>query len=294
MRNAVSVLTGIALLVLSGCATVDKKVDEDPLAENMTPEQVTEALTKGNSALHKGDLEGAMVNYIKVATQDPKNIDALFGIATIHTINQDMRRAESIYRTVLAIDAGHVNTLENLGLITLQQGRVDEAEEFFTKATTTDEKRWSSENGLGIISDLRGEYADAQAHYRNALRAHPNAKNVLNNIGYSKYLSGDLPGARNYFNQVLAVDPDNRTAWSNLALVQIRQREYKAAVRSLEKIMNPYEALNNTGYLAYLDGDSKNAQVLIREAIRQSPSYYEEAYSNLALIRLDEEQISFH
>jgi len=282
------------MLVLTGCATIGQKEAEDPLQEDMTQEHVTEALMHGNNALRRGDLEGAMVDYIKVATQDPRNVDALFGIATIHTINQDMERAEAIYRTVLTIDAEHVNTLENLGLITLQRGRTEEAEDFFNQAIAGDAKRWSSENGLGIISDLRGEYTAAQQHYQNALRAYPNAKNVLNNIGYSKYLSGNLNGAKTYFRQVLAVDADNRTAWSNLALVQIRQREYKAAVHSLEKIMNPYEALNNTGYLAYLDGDAKNAEMLIREAIRQSPSYYEEAYSNLALIRLDEAQISFH
>jgi len=291
LRYTLLILTGLALLLLTGCTTIGQKEAEDPLQENMTSEQITESLTRGNTALHKGDLEAAMVDYIKVATQDPRNVDALFGIATVHTINQDMERAEAIYRTVLTIDAEHGNSLENLGLITLQQGRSEEAEAFFRRAIAVDETRWSSQNGLGIIDDLHGDYTKAQQHYRNALRSNPNAKNVLNNIGYSKYLSGDLNGAKSYYRQVLTVDSDNRTAWSNLALVQIRQRDYKAAVHSLEKVMNPYEALNNTGYLAYLDGDSKNAEMLIREAIRQSPSYYEEAYSNLALIRLDEEQV---
>lgn len=284
IERIILVLVASLLVGTAGCATTRTT---KPTVTEEGREQVTALLSLGDKALRKGNYNLAMTEFLKVVTKDPKNTHALYGIAVIHTINNDLPRAETIFRTILIIDEGHENTLEGLGLNLVKQGRMDEAERYLSRVIAINQSRWRAQNGLGIIKDLQSHYGQAQARYQKALELNPNASNVLNNMGYSKYLAGDLRSAERYFKQVLALNSTNRSAWSNLALIYVREHDYNSAVRSLEKIMDHHEALNNVGYLSLLEGERDTAEMLVREAIRASPAYYENAYSNLAEIRTD-------
>jgi Flp pilus assembly protein TadD len=284
IERALLLLVAGILAGTAGCATTRAA---KPPATDESPERISALLSQGDKELRKGNYNLAMTQFLKVATKDPKNTHALYGIAVIHTINHDLPRAETIFRAILTIDERHESALEGLGLNVMKQGRLDEAEEHLSRVTAMNRSRWLAQNGLGIIRDLQNHYTQAQARYRKALEVHPNAAHVLNNMGYSKYLAGDLKSAERYFKQVLGLDPTNRNARSNLALVYVRKRDYTSAVRSLEKIMEHHEALNNVGYLSLLAGERDTAETLVREAIRVSPAYYEAAYSNLAQIRTD-------
>lgn len=284
-------LTGGVLLMValiaSGCASnpgMVKDAARDGGAETTDKE---EAMRQGDAALQAGNMDLALFHYVKVLNADPKNAEALYRIAAIHSTKGNLALAEQAYLDLLQKDAGHPGALEGLGLVLLRKKEYAAAAEKLAAAVEADPKRWRAHNGLGILADLRKDYASAAGHYTAALQIRPDMPMLLNNYGYSRYLAGDWPGARSYFEKAVNKDPKYQQAWSNLALLYVRQDKFDHALRAFRQVMNEPEALNSIGYVCMMSGKTQQAEEYFLKAIKAAPSYYASAHDNLDRVRTE-------
>jgi len=90
---------------------------------------------------------------------------------------------------------------------------------------------------LGTWHRLRGEYGVAIERYRDALRYFPGYAAARNDLAGLLFLRGKVKEARAEFRRLLETDPRHCPALKGLALVQAKQRDYRSAFETLQKIL---------------------------------------------------------
>lgn len=288
----------LLIIALAGCATVkpepggpDYKSSlyqgrslatfstQLPLASSQDGEQ------RGDRALRDGDQDRALYEYIRALEIDDNNPGVLYKIGQIHAGRDNPAVAETAFRWVLALDAGHVGAHQELGLLLLSKREYEQARQHLTHAAQSGEQLWRAENALGVLADLDGHHAKAAQHYQTALQIQPRSAMLLNNLGYSRYLAGNWDEAIETFVRALGHDPQFERAWRNLGLVYARRGEHERALEAFQRVMDPAIAYNNLGYICLSNGQQELAERYFRHAIRISPTYYVAAHQNLAKAR---------
>ncbi len=302
------------LILLAGCAanqtTSPQKTEQQselyegkPIVSFLAKKQAKtpqEAMARGQGALHGGDLDQALFEFIRAFELDPTHTRALSEIGAIHARRNNLNLAALAYRKALSIDANHIPSLQGLGLVRLRQNQFDDALAQLNQAVQLDQKRVSeihpllkgdsqspldAYNGIGIVLDLQEKHKEAQHYYQQALDIQPRLVKVLNNFGYSLYLEGEWQPAEQRFQQALRLDGSYAQAWRNLGLVLARQGRFMEALNALEQVMSSPEAHNDIGYICMLDGRYAQAERFFRKAINLNPRYYLTAQQNLQQVQ---------
>jgi len=266
--------------LLAACATAGSK---DPTPEDLA-KLVERTINAGDEAARRGDFERALTHYLR-ALETEESLDVWFRVGAASSQVGRSQGALLAYSKVLETDPLHAQAHEGSGLEHLALGDVEAAREHLSTTIALDPDRWRSHNALGILADQTGDYAAAMRHYETALAINPKSPMLLNNIGYSRYLSGDLDQAARDFYNVTRLYPDYEAAWTNLGIVYAQRRWYLDAVGILARVMDKAKAYNDVGYIAYRKGDLAEAERLLAEAVRVSPTYYLDANRNLEQVR---------
>jgi Flp pilus assembly protein TadD len=242
-------LLAAGAMLLAGCATIGgSRADKAAAAAPPPPlPSASKSIAAGDAMSRAGDLDGALAEYVRALTVDPKSVDAYFRIAQTHETLGDLDIAAGAYRKVLALNPEHRRAIEGLGLIFLRQKKLADARTTLTFAVQKNASLWAAHNGLGVIADLSGNSTLADGEYRKALALKPDSPEVLNNFGYSRYLVGQLKEAQAYFQRALAIDPASGKAWSNLGLIYARQGDYVRSVSAFRELMPEPQAYYSAG-----------------------------------------------
>ncbi|MFK0569853.1 tetratricopeptide repeat protein [Endozoicomonas sp.] len=288
------------------------------IEENLTLEQ---ALLKGDRSWSQGETDRAAAYYVQAielakqnnldenatTTEDSpgtvnKSTDAhsqhqgyvaSLKLARLYQQKGQKQLAERIYQQLVESYPHPVAALEALGLTRLKQRQTQQAGKLLNKAVTswrqmTDNKDYQPAqalNGLGILADLSEDFQAAESFYQEALTLSPSDPAIINNMGYSLYLAGHWNRAKSHFRQALNIQPDYPQATRNLSLLYIRQNKPEEAITLLKSTMEPWEALNDVGYISLLAGYPEAAEQLFEQALDQSPSHYNLAWKNLEMAR---------
>ena len=130
-----------------------------------------------------------------------------------------LRRAESIYRQVLDIDASHVAANNLLGLLCMQTRRFDEAVTYIEAALGENPDDAQAHSNLGLALKDLGRIEEAVTHLEKALLLAPGNPRTLNNLGNVYRELGRLNEATVSYRQALAIDPAYDEASHNLGVV---------------------------------------------------------------------------
>ena len=284
----------IAALFLNGCVTTPRVAKaEQPSGksylsqfEDMTAEEIVAA---GDEAWKSNELERAVFIYMQSLAVDD-NPDVWMKVGKIQEHEGQSLYAWQAYERVISLEPEHAAAHERLGMLYLESRQKDNALIHLEKAVKLDEARWVSNNALGVLADTSREYEKAVGYYEAALEHNPQSAMLMTNMGYSFYLAGQLEEAERLFVMAIGIDREYSPAAANLGLVRARQGKYDSAVNVLDNVMLRQKALNDVGYIAFKNGDVAEAQRLLDEAVRTSPTYYETAHQNLARVRTAQQQ----
>ena len=167
--------------------------------------------------------------------------------------------AERLYHDVLATSPANIDALHLLGLLELQNGRVEEGAGHIAAA---------------IAALAQAGLAPAPAHAALHL-----------NLGNARQATGQLDQAIASYQQAIRLDPACAAAYSNLGNVLQQQGDPSGAVTSYQVALqitpNYPEAHFNLGNAYEALGQHDAAIAAYREALRLRPSYAQ-AYNNLA------------
>ena len=261
---------------LAGCATQSN--EESALFESI--EKLTEA---GDQALQQNDLDEAETIFAIVANNQPSEKNWL-RLAGIQRALGKIAPSCASLRHALTFNDANIDAHEQLGIQLIDLKEHTEARSHLERVLDLDPDRWRVHNALGVIADMEQDHDAAIGHYVAALELKPQSASILNNLGYSHYLTGNHRRARHHFLAAVSLDKTYRPAIINLGLANAREGNYHRALELLLGSMPAAAAHNDTGFIAYKNGDIREAEAMLRRALELSPTYYETAARNLKLV----------
>lgn len=270
---------GIILVagLLSACATSTSL--DDGADDILSPDEQFE---QGEAARAKGDFPEALANYLPLTErEDDWAIRAKLAIARLSLDSGRSEPALKAYELILEEAPTLVEAQEGRGLALLARGDWENARRQLQIAHRNDPLRWRTLNGLGVADDMIGSYESAARWYGMALEAGGDRPMVINNAGYSLIMAGQYREAEQLLQRAQARYPREQRLSHNLAIAQARQGQYERAVVTWQRSLDRALALNNTGYVALLNGDRARARALFEEANNASTSHRPKIAANL-------------
>jgi len=129
------------------------------------------------------------------------------------------RNSETLFRHALAVTTNNDVAENNLGIVFLGQGKVDEAISLLQTAVDLRPDNSPAHENLAKALLQKGQVDDALIHYRKLLELQPDNIEVHNIVGTVLTQQGRVGEGVEEWQKVLAIQPDNGNAMSNLAWV---------------------------------------------------------------------------
>lgn len=158
--------------------------DDNPVRISRQPLRLDPGLSRAYDAFNRGELAFAQAEYEKVRKNDPRNTDALHGLAAIALRQGQFERAEFIYRQIAEADPQ--DTVALAALLN-QRGQVDPntTESRLKSLAATQPDNAAPHFSLGNLYARLGRWGEAQHAYFNAHNAEPENPDIMYNLAVS-------------------------------------------------------------------------------------------------------------
>ncbi len=181
----------------------------------------------------QGDSGMAAEFYQRAIAEDPKNVAAYHGLATMLQTTGDSTGAERAYREALRYDAQNGDILRDYAKLLLAGGNYTAATAQYRAALASNGKDIRALNGLGVALDQAGDHKAAQEQYRAVLAQNPDDMAALNNLGMSLIMAGDYNGAIQQLAPVAETFKATEGLRQNLALAYAKAGQAQPALNAI-------------------------------------------------------------
>jgi len=127
--------------------------------------------------------------------------------------------SQTLWTHTLAVTSANDVAQNNLGIILLTNGKLDEAIPRFQAAVNLRPDNGPAHENLAKAFLRKGQMADAMVHYRKLLEIQPENVEARNILGTVLVRQGRVREALEQWQETLAIQPENGNAKSNLAWV---------------------------------------------------------------------------
>jgi len=198
-------------------------VDDKPaivITKSQESPRLFKQLKEAYAALLKDDMGRAQLLYQQVLNDQPKQLDALLGLAYIASQQHDMQLAQTLYEKVLRLDA--TNNIAQIGVLQTYSrpdpiSRQQALEALITKQPANAE----SHLALGHALSEQGKWEAAQKAYFEAYSLNPKNTVMAYNLAVSLDSLGQFRAAEKYYDIALLL---NDKAINPLDLERVRSR----------------------------------------------------------------------
>ncbi len=185
--------------------------------------------------------------------------------------NNQLDLAEKSFRSILACDESHSNSLYFLGLIAIDKGAFDIAMDYFYKALLINPLNTDYIFSLAVALQETGRYEEALS-YLEKINTMPEAQNSIGNI---YRLKKDIKKSLQAFEKALKIN--NSFVWAKLNLALLKQDEGKTneAIKLIEQltVSSPdfAEAWHSLGVLYRSVGNVKKSILAHQKSLALTP-----------------------
>lgn len=296
-------ILAIFLLLLSSCGIINESFyknrnlnknneqqqnikTEDTIAENKIKDSNGNA-TKYYEYFANKDYKKT-IELVKPIYTDELNNKTKFIYAESLRLTNQLSEANKILDNILSSDKKNINAIESLGLVYLQQNKLDKSINIFYQLLEFDATRYKAINALGVIYSIYGKNEEANSFYKLALTLSENNPSVNNNFGLIKILSNKIDSGIKLLKTAKKDAKNNdkllKLIDNNLALAYSLNGDIEESKKILSKYYSEHEVLNNLGVFSSLKSDKDQAQEYFKQAIYKNPVYYTKALENLKKI----------
>jgi protein O-mannosyl-transferase len=129
------------------------------------------------------------------------------------------RDSETLFTHALAVTTNNDVALNNLGIIFLDKGQLDDAISKLQAAIDLRPENAPAHDNLAKALLKKGQVTEAMVHYRKFLEIEPGNVEARNTLGTALIQQGKVREAIDQWQEALAIQPENGNASSNLAWV---------------------------------------------------------------------------
>jgi Tfp pilus assembly protein PilF/mono/diheme cytochrome c family protein len=211
--------------------------------------------------------------WIQVVPRTRSDLDLL-----VREFRQKVFREDIVgYETVLRRTPNDVGLHDDLALLYLEVGRIDDAISQFSESTRLVPGKAAAHFNLGTALIAAGRMNEAMVRFRKALELDPDYTPALNNLGSLLAASGQLEEAAACYRRVLEIAPRSAQALNNLGSVLMRLDRAEEALtylrRALEINPNYPDAEYNVAHALVLQQHPNDALAHYRKALTLQPDW---------------------
>ncbi|TRZ96876.1 MAG: hypothetical protein D4R84_06320 [Rhodocyclaceae bacterium] len=176
---------------------------DSPVHITKVPLRVDPSLSRGFDAFNRGDLASAQIEYGEAYRSDPRNTDAMHGLAAIAVRQGRFDDADALYRQITEADPQ--DTVAMSALIN-SRGQIDPgvAESRLKSLSAAQPELAAPHFSLGNLYARHGRWSDAQQSYFRAYSAEPENPDILYNLAISLEHLRQNKLAAQYYSQAIA------------------------------------------------------------------------------------------
>jgi superkiller protein 3 len=160
-------------------------------------------------------------------------------------------------------------TIFSQGAQALKNGEFRRAEELFRRVIALDPKSGAAHINLGVTYMRERRWDDAMAELHQAETISPSVPGIQLNIGLIHYRKSDFDGAIEPFSKVLKLEPDSLQASYLLGLCYFFTNRYKAAVETLAPLWKQESTNLNYLYVLSIAANKSSNAPLQKQAFDQ-------------------------
>jgi protein O-mannosyl-transferase len=138
---------------------------------------------------------------------------------------------EMLWRTTLARNPECWMAHTNLGLVLLQQGKIDDGIAHYRSALEMQPDSWDAEYNLGTALLGKGQVDEALLHCERAVRMRPTDPDALVSLGNALYQKGRIDEAIAYYQKAITEHPDHFLAHYSLGHALLEKGELDGAIQ---------------------------------------------------------------
>ncbi|MDP9146411.1 MAG: tetratricopeptide repeat protein [Acidobacteriota bacterium] len=131
--------------------------------------------------------------------------------------------AAEAYERALSLEPGHVDALNNLGMLSYELGNLEDATTLFERAVELHPEHTLSHFNLGSALEEAGELERARRHLRIAVRLDAQYADAQYNLAFVCDKLGAYAEARQHWRTYIELDPNS--TWSNYARQRLAQQK---------------------------------------------------------------------
>jgi tetratricopeptide (TPR) repeat protein len=209
-------------------------------ASRLRPEDVELRIMIGDLLLRRNDrLDDALAVYGRILQDDPGNVRIMVSMGSIHERREQWQEAATLYRAALAVDPNYVRARSSLGAVLFKIGQYAEASQELQKATELSPRDLRSLVFAGLSQNHLGHYENALARLKEAVEVDPHSANQL--IGVKEQLP-QFTLLVALFTKAYEAAPREAGRSYDLAVIQYYAQDYESAWKNLvraEKLRFP-------------------------------------------------------
>ena len=176
------------------------------------PLKVNPALLRGFEAFNRGDLEQAQLEYERAQKSDPRNTDALHGLAAIAVRQGRHEQADLLYRRIAEADPQ--DTVAVSALVN-NRSQIDPgaAESRLKSLSAAQPDLAAPQFALGNLYARQGRWSEAQQAYFRAYNAEQDNPDILYNLAISLEHLRQNKLAAQYYTLAIAAAQNRRAGF---------------------------------------------------------------------------------
>jgi arylsulfatase A-like enzyme/Tfp pilus assembly protein PilF len=147
------------------------------------------------------------IELLKQAVVTEPNLDALNALGIAYARHGRDADALSTFARSLDIDPGNAMTLENIGAVHLDAGRLPDAKRAFEQAIASNAESSQGHAGLAMVAIRQGDRKTAIARWERAVALQPANFDALYDLSVQLAQDGQLAAAKKYMEQFVRTAP---------------------------------------------------------------------------------------
>ena len=173
----------------------------------------------GYEALRRGELAAAKRSYAAAQANDPTNLDALLGLATVEARGGSRDAAVALYRRALEVDPRNATALAALAALA-DASQPEAVEARLLREIAEQPSSAALPFMLGNLYAAQGRWGQAQAAYFEAHRLEPGGADILHNLAVSLDQLGKGPMAAGFYRKALEAGRTQPAAFDPAAVTR--------------------------------------------------------------------------
>jgi tetratricopeptide (TPR) repeat protein len=252
------------------------KVFEEQKQANLQVNIGTTKAMQANQYLESGDAAHAVEFYREAIREGSQDAKTYYNLALALARIPDRPGERLALQQAIQLDGRLVPALNQLGLLDLEDGKVEDAEKRFKTALSLDPESAEAQSSLGVIYGRQGKSKEAEQFFRRAIENDPHYAQAYVNLGLILAGQDRLTEAEKEIQNAVRIAPEYQRALMALGMVQARLGRHDLAVENLRKVVaadpKSSEAHVNLG-IALADGfNLEEALAQFSESVRLAPN----------------------